>query len=145
MEIIEMLREMDRGNLIPYGNGDYRPDTRHSQIADEIEREIAEKYMELPVDADGVSIHVGDNLRSAYSETEYTALGFWFDFDCGIWQVMVSSNQAMSGNILRHVKPRTVEDVINELLYDYMNDVHRNDEDIIAKYAAELQMRGDAE
>lgn len=36
-----------------------------NKLADEIEAEIAEKYMELPVDADGVSIHVGDVMCSA--------------------------------------------------------------------------------
>lgn len=32
-------------------------------IADEIEAEIAERYMELPLDADGVPIHVGDKMQ----------------------------------------------------------------------------------
>ncbi|MBQ6411165.1 MAG: hypothetical protein IJI16_04365, partial [Atopobiaceae bacterium] len=32
-------------------------------IADEIEREIAEKYMELPVDTDGVPIKPGDIMQ----------------------------------------------------------------------------------
>lgn len=31
-------------------------------IADEIEREIAEKYIELPVDADGIPICVGEDM-----------------------------------------------------------------------------------
>lgn len=31
-------------------------------LADEIEREIAERFMELPVDADGVPIRMGDEL-----------------------------------------------------------------------------------
>ena len=34
------------------------------ELADEIEREVAERYMELPVDADGVPIHVGDLMCS---------------------------------------------------------------------------------
>ena len=38
-----------------------------NKLADEIEAEIAEKYMELPVDADGVPIHVGDMLKNAES------------------------------------------------------------------------------
>lgn len=33
-----------------------------AEIADEIEAEIAEKYMLLPVDAEGVPIHVGDEI-----------------------------------------------------------------------------------
>ena len=109
-----------------------------NEIADEIEREIAEKYMELPVDADGVPIRAGENLRSAYSKTEYTALGFWFDFDCGIWQVMVSSKHAMSGNILRHVKPDQVSELLNGLLEEYDAST-RPDEEIIAKYAAKIR------
>lgn len=111
-------------------------------IADEIEAEIERDYMRLPVDADGVPIHVGDDLRSASSKTEYTALGFWFDFDCDIWQVMVSSKQAMSGNMLRHVKPRTLEDVLVDMLEAAIgySDAH-TDVALVAveKYADEIR------
>lgn len=36
---------------------------RAEAIADEIEAEVVERFMELPVDADGVPIHVGDMME----------------------------------------------------------------------------------
>lgn len=44
-------------NAVELANG-HHPDELY-EIADEIEREIAKRYMELPVDADGVPIRVG--------------------------------------------------------------------------------------
>lgn len=41
------------------------------KIADEIEAEIAERFMELPVDADGVPIHVGDELSVPMEDFTY--------------------------------------------------------------------------
>ena len=39
-------------------------------MVDAIEAEIAERFMELPVDSDGVSIHVGDELSVVDSDFE---------------------------------------------------------------------------
>lgn len=109
-------------------------------IADEIEREIAEKYMKLPVDADGIPIHVGDLLELGDTRDNVAALSYrpdngelpweWLSRDDGCWY-----NTAFS----HHVKPRTVEDVLREFAYKVC-DLNVADE-AIAKYAAELRMR----
>lgn len=40
-----------------------------AQLLDAIEREIAERYMELPLDADGAPIHIGDVMEwASYDE-----------------------------------------------------------------------------
>jgi len=72
MESIEILRECAAGKR---GHGDTMdlvadefgcPVPVHSYVlgyvADAIEKELKERYMELPVDADGVPIHVGDEM-----------------------------------------------------------------------------------
>lgn len=88
-------------------------------IADEIEAEIAERFMELPCDADGVPICVGDYLQLGETRGEVVALTYcpangklpWeWQCDTGDWY-----NTAFS----RHVKPRTLE----EMLLDLANEV----------------------
>lgn len=84
-------------------------------IADEIEAEIAERYMELPVDADGVPIRVGDKLEAHLlkDKPRFTAMGILYDGEQ--WYVKDGESWAMTVNIVRHVKPRTLEDVLAEV------------------------------
>lgn len=117
---------------------------RAEKIADEIEAEIAEKYMLLPVDADGVPIHVGDSIE--YPNGRRDIVRFITVND----NAPTFNESGWIASKCRHVKQRTVEDVLEELLDepdweqspDSYGDIKRR---IIAKYAAELQMRGDAE
>ena len=109
-------------------------------LADEIEREIAERYMLLPVDADGVPIRVGDVLECEPSGT----------FTVGT----IGENECVSedGRVLirfvsrvsRHVKPRTIEDVLRDILNDEMAKSMFDEvrEQYIAKYADELRSIG---
>ena len=61
MKSIEKLRKMAmdfRSDVYKRDEADYV-----GEIADEIEAEIAERYMQLPVDADGLPIHMGDAIE----------------------------------------------------------------------------------
>ena len=148
MESIEKLRDYYKAKDVP---GVHRA---INQIADEIEAEIAERYMLLPVDADGVPIRVGDVIKSDYEQpTEVTLIEiaiakneepayvlYWGDpmrygdrdNDWGDFPDQPSS--------YRHVKPRTVEDVLADVLHDSYT---MGAADVIAKYAAELRMVGE--
>lgn len=133
MESIERLRKMDDEMLVPLGNGQYAPDHSHNDIADEIEAEIAEKYMELPKDADGVSIHIGDRVLEidGADPDEVTAL-FLRGYE---WQVE-GAYICCDADKCKHDKPRTLEDILLGLLasnpWDGWND-------IIEKSAAEIR------
>ena len=91
------------------------------RYAEEIDRELADRYIELPVDADGVPIHVHDKLMtdsedsslygrellvSAVSEhhIHYQILPYRGD------------GHYRTGHLtlFRHAKPRTLEDVLRE-------------------------------
>lgn len=101
------------------------------QMLEAIEAEVAERYIELPVDADGVPVKLGDILYADdtdrfavheiiyYKGERYTINGYWlelFEF--------------------HHVKPRAVEDVLRELRDESRQD--QRDFDLSA-YADELR------
>ena len=110
------------------------------EIADEIESEIAERFMELPVDADGVPIRIGDTVCEVDVSVpiEVRSLTFYEDYVdvnvCG-----------MNPNMLRHVEPRTLESILCDALADVscMGDgivrTFKPDEPYVAEVAAEIR------
>ena len=122
----------------------------------EIEAEIADNYMRLPVDADGVPIHISDVL-------ECDANGYK-----GTFTVFAIGNNTVVGNhdiewirdnpskwfhvasFCCHVKPRTLEDVLrdvwNEALDYAKSDMWRNPDEVFAERADEIRelLSGDA-
>lgn len=136
IDSIENLRKMDDDELIALGNGQYVRDYRHGRIADEIEAEIAEKYMLLPVDADGVPIHVGDMVYSA-STPDGVKVGWVESLSfCDI------SALYRNADAFRH-KRRTIEDVLRDVARDSRSVRYEDGEDVltdelIAQYANEI-------
>lgn len=79
-------------------------------IADEIEREVAERFMELPRDSEGVPIHVGDRLVSYDAETRIEVLAVAADY-------VVDENGCTSlARNCCHVKRRTLEEVLLDIV-----------------------------
>jgi hypothetical protein len=111
------------------------------ELADEIEREIAEKYMELPVDADGVPWHIGDVTENGNTVNAITFDRFGAHF--------TSTLNDIDPSIHTHAKPRTVEDVLHDFWEEwqeaYVNitwsDALKRLRELEGKYAAELRMR----
>lgn len=127
------------------------------RIADEIEREIVERYMELPRLCDGI-IKPGDAIESVYDGESFIrdvdALiwdGDRWDFDLsgedGDTRDCASLNDFYECS--HHVKPRTVEDVLESFIVDYDTwdedcKVDRLGERrlLFAKYADEIRKVG---
>ena len=145
LESIERLRNYFKGDGMAHG--------AIHKLIDDVEREIAERYMKLPVDADGVPIRIGDNMEATddvdedgrpYKQlaTGYTMSkpdgkgNLWFTDDDGI---------AYDPRYSCHVKPRTIEGVLKAFFHDALDaDAYctvRMD-DVIAKYADELRQMG---
>jgi len=133
MESIDKLRE--------YGHECCaRIDDAVHDLADAIEAEIAERFMELPVDVDGVPIHVGDWLRHCDLTVQCAAVSpervyYWDEAVNGHWVLGVKC---------RHVKPRTLEDVLDEFTsaYDQIggeDDEHWKYLEISKRYADEIR------
>ena len=128
------------------------------RIADAIEREVEEGYIELPKDKNGVPIRLGDRVCSAYGGTyevarvtreDYNGTTTWYIED-------FSSNYSLGPEDLTHHKPPTVEDVLEDYrvkYYDLVTDMEckniTNEEyvqginELASEYAAKLQIRGE--
>ena len=110
-------------------------------IANEIESEIAEKYMELPVDADGAPWHLGDVTENGNRINGMV-------FDTHGWYFTNTLND-IDPSIHYHAKPRTIEDVLEDFIADfdrwddsYDDNRMERREKLFTKYADELRWLG---
>ena len=110
-----------------------------------IDDELSEKYMLLPVDADGVPIHVGDTVIDFKTERSVVAIA----------ENVIVMDGYTDGDSIRigyafnhhHVKPRMVVDVLLEFVDRYNFAKGGCDEEgVVEKYVAELYelLGGDA-
>ena len=118
------------------------------EIADEIEQEIAERFIELPVDAEGVPIKPNDIVYDGESDeikpqtVLYVAFSLYGDVavqtdDMG-WKEIPRFFETRDYKDYTHVNPRTIEDAISDAIRDYATtDMSR--EEIAAKYAEEIR------
>ena len=108
---------------------------------EKIEKEVAERYMELPLDADGVPIRVGDVL----TDGEYKFKAFELAaFGDGSWSIRNEDGNAWAACDVTHYHEPTVEDVLQKLLEQAVgySDAHTTVAlDAIAEYAQRLQLR----
>ena len=107
----------------------------YEAIADEIEREVAERYMELPLDAGGVPWHLGD-----VTENGNTVRGLRFDQHG--WHFFGTVND-IDPSIHRHHHAPTVEDVLYESLKHFGAVEERTPEveEWLHEQARRLQLR----
>lgn len=173
MESIDKLREWARGvtnsnpdeNIVSPEFVAQECGRKALLIADEIEREIAERYMKLPLDADGVPIRVVDELEchtNGYDGT-FTVFAIGDNVVVGNHDIeWISRNPSKwfhVASFCTHVKPRTLEDVLRECVMQSMTvdrvvdgiPVLGIDETMFGDWIAENEdelrelLRGDAE
>ena len=101
-------------------------------LADEIEREVAEKYMELPVDADGVPWHVGEVTENGNRINAMTV-------DRVGWHFTDTLND-IDPSIHTHYRPRNIEDVLRDVRNMQSDD--DGEDALIAFYVDELRKMG---
>lgn len=103
---------------------------------DKLESEIAERFIELPADADGEAIHVGDDLECLGKNVLLNSL-VW---DGQTWYATetVASSGWYPVSICSHVKQRTLEDVLKEVMAETRMAVNPNYW-IVDKYADEIR------
>ena len=139
MSITDELREYV-GNFYLFRYKDVQE--KLDAIADHIDGEM----VELPKDADGVPIHVGDVL----TDGEYT---FRVDelaaFGDGSWSIRNEDGNAWAACDVTHHHAPTVVDVLREfaekVIDSQIPSVHPTYEEAITEYAAKLRLADDAE
>lgn len=112
------------------------------EMIEAVEHEVSERFMELPVDADGVPIRPDDLMACTAFDTNNfdgkehvmaVGNGFWVDKD-GCTHIPSET---------RHVKPRTIEDVLSDAVGELFNaDISTGStewDEVIAKYAEEIR------
>ena len=113
---------------------------------EELEAEIAERFMELPCDADGVPILIGD-VVAAQDEQPFKVRAF--QYDVFGWFAIERLGSQWNVNQLHHVKPRTIEEVLRECAEAYASgaDVDLGSTStMFAKYADEIrELMGEGE
>lgn len=124
-------------------------------FADDIEREFADRYIELPLDANGEPIHMGDIVQYGREEPyEVKEIRFLAGYEDE-----VGDGDRFGGLLsmsVRHYRPPTVEDVLDELTDEtvkvtasYYDDVLGVDEftdavhELVVEYAKKLRIAGD--
>lgn len=118
---------------------------------EKIEKEVAERYMELPLDADGVPIRVGDMMEFSAFEIEKPVTRMVDGIGQGVFFAWCGERgyQQHEAKRYRHHHEPTVEDVLQKLLEQAVgySDAHTTVAldalYAIAEYAAKLTLRGD--
>ena len=111
---------------------------------EKIEKEVSERFMELPLDADGVPVRVGDVMEwPTTGETfEVVSVGDGTLFYIGDGNELADWTGASTK---RHHHEPTVEDVLREfyVLAVRGKEAHAEDVDegVLAEYAQRLQLR----
>ena len=94
-------------------------------LADAIEREISEKYIELPKDADGVPWTKDDSTFVDDLGDVYMLNKIAWSPVIKQWHLFDQDNRAFLAKKCKHVKPRTVEDVLAEYGEEIWNECNR--------------------
>ena len=113
---------------------------------------VAREYVKLPVDADGKVIHVEDEVELLDGSNRFKAE--WLEWDGEDWAVheTIGYGAYHEPSSLRHSHKPTVEDVLREFAericsgdHAVINGTYRGleDLDLLAEYAAKLQLAGE--
>ena len=119
---------------------------------EKIEKEVSERFMELPMDADGVPIRVGDVMEFSAFEIEKPVTRMVDGIGQGVFFAWCGERgyQQHEAKRYRHHHTPTVEDVLREFAsaYDRIggeDDEHQKYLNLIAEFAAKLRLAKEGE
>ena len=125
MSEIKALEKL-RNSMGGYGHGPNYfvtlKETAFDRLCDEIQTEVDERFMERPCDKNGEPTYIGQRIKHRGHEGEVWLLG--------VHEVMCSDHVCYPCGEYEHVKPRTLEDVLDEIC---------DDQESIARAAAEIR------
>lgn len=140
LKALEELREYAKQPDYGYWENEF------SEIADAIQAEVDERFIELPVDRNGETLRIGDevwfhddedgatpHVVRGYGMTNGRDVDVFLNFADEGW----CPNTVTVPDVLVHRKPRTLEDVLNDFAYKVCD--LNVDEREITKYADEIR------
>lgn len=102
------------------------------RLLEDIQAEVGERYMLLPVDADGVPIHCGERMKLDNGHEGEVWL-------IGAQDIMMSDHTCFDWAKSRHAKP----DAVRELLLDFYGDTHgitaEERDELVDEYAERIR------
>lgn len=148
-EINDHIKARPDGIAVSFGiDGEWLDGWNRAVLAtvEKIEKEVAERYVELPKNADGVPIRVGDVLTDGEYKFKVFELAAFGD---GSWSIRNEDGDAWEACDVTHHHEPTVEDVLrdmhaklDEVIVLYVGEAIDSDEArIFAEYAQRLQLR----
>lgn len=135
-----------------------RLDERLVAIANRIDAELAEHYVELPKDADGEYIHVGDEMEGVDkydSPREVTGRVITVSFEADeLVDVAVRARNDDGktwrrayldpcASLYRHHHEPTVEDVLREFAQCWDDPMRYDRDELVEQYAAKIKLADD--
>ena len=113
------------------------------KTADAIEREVEERYVELPKDANGKQVSIGDMVHDHEEGYDFRVDGFMLWENTTEWWAFQDQAVQQKLKNCSVVKPPTVEDVLREFAEKWGDMSYGSDEEreLFAEYAKRLQLR----
>ena len=117
---------------------------------DEIERELEERFIKLPVGADNVPIKVNDEMESVRRPKEVFVVKRLKYSEKHRWMIGGAARDDLSEyglyapSFCHHHKLPTVEDVLREFVFDACGD-STPEEAVVKRFAERLRLREEGE
>ena len=125
-----------------------RIDAEHEAMLADVRKTVYQGLIELPKDADGEYIHVGDVMEPNGANSLFGQASFEvraMRYDEGGWEVYDRLGDRYAPSLLRHHYAPTVEDVLREFaLKAAGKECMTMRSDLVDEYASKLQLREDA-
>lgn len=135
IKALDVLRELATGSH------SYISNRRVLESVNEIEQEIVEKYIALPLDSEGVPIHPGDTLKYCSEDIidargenlgnvegceevlflAFDGYGECIALESEGWRDLQFTSDHSDMNFVHAAKPRTIEDVLREFAERYLD------------------------
>ena len=147
MKSLDKLRAFAADPLLGVVSQEQHAETINA-IADSIETELAERYIALPLDADGEPIRVGDVMEFSEFEIEHPVTRTVEGIGQGTFFAWCGERgyQQHEPKRYRHHRPPTVEDILREFALRAIRESEGNYGDLdetCAEYAKRLRLAGE--
>lgn len=136
-------RDVYTGKLLAIAD---RIDAEHERQLEVLYRDMSDaEYVELPKDADGEVIHIGDVMGDrGFPDAKYTVVGI--GKDAFFTRDASGELHEHTASLYIHYKQPTIEDVLQEFAGKWLSSASgsEKEKEIVAEYAAKLQLREEA-